>query len=189
MSEDIFHTTDLKGCEYAMSIINEYENNITSSVHTPDIKDRYDIDWTLSNGERVKVEGKDRKVNFKTKEPQYVSTYSTIMFNIEKYENMMKVYEEDNVYPVYAASYTDGVVLYGLPRLPQKEIMEQVKDVADTYRATGERKNTYWVGWYLINETTVENSKKKWQMRLKLPKPTWENNYGKILWKKDAERK
>lgn len=179
-----FHTADLNGCEYAMSILNEYENNVISSYHTTGEKDSYDMDWTLSDGTKIKVEGKDRKINFKTKEPQYVNTYSTVMFNVEKYERMMAAYTEDNIYPIYAASYTDGLVLYGLPRLPQKEIMEQVKDVTDTYNATGEMKNTYWCGWYLINKTTIAESEKKWQIRLKLPKPTWENNYGKILWKR-----
>ena len=183
--DSAFHTADLDGCEYAMSILNQYENNITSSYHTEGEKDRYDMDWTLNDGTKLRVEGKDRKVNFKTKEPQYVNTYPTIMFNVEKYENMMSTYEQDDIYPVYAASYTDGLVLYGLPRLPREEIEAEVKDVAETYNATGERKTTKWVGWYLINKTTVEESEKRWQIRLKLPKPTWENNYGKILWRDD----
>ena len=185
--DSAFHTADLNGCEYAMSILNEYENNITSSYHTEGEKDRYDMDWTLTDGTKLRVEGKDRKVNFKTKEPQYVNTYPTIMFNVEKYENMMSTYEVDDIYPVYAASYTDGLVLYGLPRLPREEIEAEVKDVTDTYNATGERKTTKWVGWYLINKTTVEESEKRWQIRLKLPKPTWENNYGKILWRYDDD--
>ena len=62
----IYHKVDVEGCEYAMSIINQYEHNIVNSTHTTGETDRYDIDWTLANGNKIIVEHKDRRIKYNT---------------------------------------------------------------------------------------------------------------------------
>lgn len=183
----IYHKVDVEGCEYAMNIINQYEHNIVSSTHTTGATDRYDMDWTLANGDKIIVEHKDRRIKYNTNEPQYTYTYDTIMFNVEKYEYLMGRYFNDDVYPIYMASYDDGLILYGLPRLPYNDIRSEINTVMDEYNKTGTMMETNWIKWKTITKTTVEKSDKSAQPRIMLPKPTDENNYGKILYKLNDE--
>ena len=184
-----FHMADLKGCNYAMDIIMSHPTNIVSWTHTGGDYDSYDMNWLIKRKDgthyTARVEGKDRTTNFKTGNPQYTYTYWTVMFNIEKYEELMKNWDEKGwgAYPVYEASYTDGVILYHLPKLPTEEIKETFKEAREG-AAKGERINNKWVHWYWLPDTSINTKKYSWKPRLDLPKPDDKNKYGKMLMKK-----
>lgn len=185
-----YHSVDIMGCDYAMDIVLSYPNTITDYSHTENEYEGWDMNWTATiNGENVKfaVEGKDRTLNWKTKKPQYIHTYPTAMFNVKKYEELMTKWRAENEWPIYMASYTDGVLLYALNRLPEEEITECVREAREAYDRDGTMINNKWCGWYRIATSTIEEKEKKWQLRLSLPLPTYENNYGKILWKRDGK--
>lgn len=171
----IFHNVDVAGCEDMMGVIMGHNNKIVSWSHTPGEYDSYDMSWTLYNGTEWSVEGKDRRINFKTGKPQYITTYDSIMLNYEKYFKLLDNYNVTGELPGYVADYTDGVVFYSLLNLPYEEIKESVEDAKNT------GKGNKWCGWFNIEKQTLRPGNTKRQLRLLLPIPSIENNYGKIL--------
>lgn len=185
MSE--YHIQDIDGCDYTMSVIKSYDNRITSWSHTEGEYDKYDMDWTCDSKFEGRPEfycqdeNKDRRYGWKTDydengnkvrvknydRPQYLSTYSSQMFNYEKYEPMMERYEQTRQVPIYTAGYLDGVWICDLRKLPKDLIYK-------------DRKDGGWRIYALIEERTMDGqSKKVWQPRFLIP-----NEYGRILKKK-----
>lgn len=179
--QNIFHNVDVAGCEDMMGVIMGHNNKIVNWTHTPGTFDSYDMDWTMDNGTKWCVEGKDRRINFKTGKPQYIDTYKTVMFNYEKYFNLMKNFTVTGELPGYAADYTDGVIFYHLLHLPYDEIERDVNEAITCKATTGKEIWNKWCGWFDIEKQTLAPGEKKRQLRLLLPKPSIENKYGKIL--------
>lgn len=173
-----YHTADVKGCQRAMDIINQHPNKIEKSYHTEGEKDRWDMCWTLNNGIKWEVEGKDRTYV----KPTYITTYDSVMYNYEKYFNQMKRLENNpDIRQGYLASYTDGVVFYNLSKLPYEEIREDVALSLMANQESGDYINGKWCKWFDIKTSTVAYGKVKKQLRLVFPLPNEENNLGKIL--------
>lgn len=179
MSE--FHRVDVAGCEDMMMVIEGHNNRIVEWTHTPGDYDSYDMNWTLDNGVEWCVEGKDRRVNFKTGEEQYTTTYSTVMLNYEKYFNLLDNYCSTGEMPGYVADYTDGIIFYSLLKLPYEEIRDCVNEALEYKERTGKEKWNKWCGWFNIEKQTLNPGNKKRQLRLLLPIPNENNKYGKIL--------
>lgn len=176
---DKFNEADIKGCGYAMDIVCSYPNFIERWEHTSYSKERWDMEW-YTPVTTFSVEGKDRSLNYRTGEPQYISTYDTVMFNVEKYEVLMDRWRSTGKWPLFLSSYADGVIIYSLPMLEEEEIRTCIEECRNNPQ---ERIKNKWCSWFRIRETTVEDSPMKWQLRLTLPKPSPLNGYGLILWK------
>ena len=176
-----FSQQDIDGCNYTMSIIMNYENRIISWTHTPGEFDKYDMDWLCESkyegtpNYHCQDENKDRRWAWKIEngvavrdydKPQYISSFSSQMFNYDKYEPMMERYKETGMKPIYTAGYQDGVWICDLRNLPTELIY----------------KNEEEGGWKVkrpIRARTMDSdAPKKRQDRFLIP-----NNYGKILYK------
>lgn len=181
-----YHQQDVDGCDYTMSIINHYENRIISWTHTEGDFDKTDMVWECESKYEgvpnyiVSVENKDRrwkwvsgltetgeKVMVQDKaQPQYISSFSSQMFNYEKYEPMMENYELTGEKPFYTADYQDCVWVCDLRKLPKDLIYKD------------EKKGGWAVELPIAKQTMNPYAKKKKQHRFLIP-----NNYGQILYK------
>ena len=118
---------DFDGCVYTMNVLREQEGimygnepmQIINCTHTEDEKAKYDMDWTGVIKGKIAVlcmdENKDRRYGWTNGErdyskPQYLATYSSQMFNFDKYEPMMEKYNETGIKQYYTAGYLDGVI-------------------------------------------------------------------------------
>lgn len=159
MSE--FNRVDVAGCNYTITVIEPYLNTTVTWEHTSSSQGDeycvYDLDGTSEKGYEYILENKDRRVNYKTKQPQYFNTYSTIMFNIEKYEQMMPISHSTGKIPLYAADYTDGVAICDLRRIPKEKVHKPINEGG-------------WMGKRNISKTTVNDTAKKEQLRFFIPK-------------------
>lgn len=140
----LFNKVDVNGCDYTMEVLAHHFNTDIQWVHTStslnDEHCKYDMDWT-SNSYQYAVENKDRRINWKTKEPQYYSTYPTVMFNIDKYNYLMDLYHTTGKIPLYTADYADGVVVFDLRTFPEncKEIWKEEREIQKTSVMGGEK--------------------------------------------------
>lgn len=175
-----FHQQDIDGCEYTMSVLRG-RLNIINWKHTEGDYDRYDMDMsaiTISTGELHHIcdENKDRRYGWKYDDdgnasidydkPQYISTYSSQMFNFEKYETMMDNYEQTGDWQGYTAGYLDGVILFDVATLPKDKIYTELKDGG-------------WKVYKWIREKTMDGrTEKVLQPRFLIP-----NEYGTIYYK------
>lgn len=161
----LYNNADVAGCVYTMEVLSPYFNKSVTWEHTSTSQNdeycKYDMDWTATtvNGSELVyvVENKDRRINWKTKEPQYFDTYETIMFNIDKYDELMEINRTTGKIPFYTADYADGVVVFDLRKFPSN-----CKDI--------------WVETRSIGKNTVEDGAKKQQARMFIPK-----SYGKFF--------
>ena len=184
------HKQDIDGCEYTMSVIMQNDNRVVSWSHTEGEFDKYDMDLTC----RSKFEGrptfsaidenKDRRWGWKTitdengeeisvidyDNPQFTTSFSSQMFNYEKYEPMMEIYENDRKMPVYTVGYQDGVWVCDIRTLPKDLIYKDIKD--------GGWKKKVWIK----KKTMDGKSKKVLQDRFLIP-----NEYGKIILRNDKQ--
>lgn len=180
MSE--YHIQDVDGCDYTMSIIMSYDNRITSWSHTEGEYDKYDMDWTCESKYEGRPEfycqdeNKDRRWGWKKEgkkmvrdysKPQFLSSFSSQMFNYEKYEPMMERYKETGQVPIYTAGYQDGVWVCDLRKLPEDLIYKK------------EEEGGWKVKCSIKEQTMNADSSKKEQDRFLIP-----NDYGRILKKK-----
>lgn len=131
----IFNVTDVRGCNYTMEVLSGYFNTEVRWVHTSDSQNdeycKYDMDWTATTTDGIEhqyiVENKDRRLNYKTKMPQFYNDYPTVMFNIDKYVEMMKISRTTGKIPLYTADYADGVAVFDLRTFPE-DCIEQWKE-------------------------------------------------------------
>lgn len=159
-----YNDADIAGCKYTMEVLEQYAQNPIEWEHTSISRNdeycKYDMDWTAvaHNGltYHYAVENKDRRVNWKTKVPQFYSTYPSVMFNIEKYKELMEISNTEGKIPLYTADYTDGVVVFDLRKFPT--------DCTEIWK---EKRN--------IGKNSVENGEKIMQERMMIPK-----EYGKF---------
>lgn len=168
MSE--IHQQDIDGCNYTMSVL-EGQIRISNWNHTKGEYDRYDMNWTGITDANIEItindENKDRRWEWKNgtrdyDKPQFFSSFSSQMFNYEKYEQQMAIYEASGIQQCYTAGYQDGVWLCDLSTLPKDKIY-------------ADWKITHW-----IKEKTMDgNSVKKKQDRFLIP-----NEYGTFFKKK-----
>ena len=183
------HQQDVDGCNYTMWVIGQYENRIITWSHTPNETDKYDMDWTCFDKYEsgftyeVQDENKDRRWGWKKEynedigkwvsvrdydKPQFLSSFSSQMFNYEKYEPMMALYEKTGQKPFYTAGYLDGIWICDLTQLPKDKIYTDEKDG----------------GWrvvrYIEKLTMSGRSYKVPQYRFNIP-----NEYGKVLYNKE----
>ena len=182
-----YHQQDIDGCDYTMSVIMQNENRILSWSHTPGEFDKYDMDWTCESqfeggpDYHCQVENKDRRWPWKTEydedgneisvqdydQPKFTSSFSSQMFNYEKYEDMTERYPLTKQVPLYTAGYQDGVWVCDLRKLPKEKIYTDVED------------GGWRVKKRIKKQTMNANANKISQYRFLIP-----NNYGKILYKK-----
>lgn len=179
---------DFDGCVYTMNVLREQEGimygnepmQIINCTHTEDEKAKYDMDWTgVIKGNiavRCMDENKDRRWGWKTiivngkkekvrdySNPQYLSKYSSQMFNFDKYEPMMEKYNETGIRQYYTSGYLDGVILFDVVTLPKELIYKPIEE--------GGWKIMAWV-----DDVTMDgNSEKKLKPRFLIP-----NEYGHI---------
>lgn len=180
MSE--YHIQDIDGCDYTMLVIMSYDNRITSWSHTEGEYDKYDMDWTCDSKFEggpefyCQDENKDRRYGWKNEDgkmvrdygnPQYLSSFSSQMFNYEKYEPMMERYKQTGQVPIYTAGYQDGVWVCDLRKLPKEKIYTDVED------------GGWRVKLSIKGQTMSASSSKREQYRFLIP-----NDYGIMLKKK-----
>lgn len=159
---ETFNGTDVRGCEYTMNVLAPYFNTNVEWYHTSTDYNlgeycHYDMVWRMpEKRKRCAVENKDRRWKWKDgvchySDPQYYDDYYTIMCNVDKIEKNLKLWETDNLVPLFTSDYTDGVFLLDLRRLP--------KDWKDR-----------WVKSKKISKTTLGGGEKKEQERVFIPK-------------------
>lgn len=184
------HQQDVDGCNYTMSVINDFENRIDDWSHTTGTYDGYDMTWTCHRTDgreyKAQVENKDRRWKWKvitepeTKEeimvqdldsPQYLEDYPSQMLEVHKYENMMEMHRKTGISQIYTAGYQNGIWISDVTRYP--------KDKVNTYQKDG--------GWRVkvkIAETTMKaGSRMVERDRILVP-----NNWGKTLKLYDKQR-
>jgi hypothetical protein len=175
--KDVFDTTDENSYNLTIERLksSKEESKIVETIKMPD-KCSYDAIFINSSREELQVEIKDRTINYKTKQPQYTYTYPTVMFEVDKYNKLIK----ETKHPVYCATYTDGVILYDLKKMNNLYKEEIEENVNEAKQALQEGKTSYSNKWATIKPTprkTVLNQTKIHQVKLQFPIPKKEENF------------
>lgn len=177
-----YNKQDNDGCFYTMDVLRNYIN-VVNCVHTVPDTCKYDLDMTgLTEHNEVfvaKDENKDRrwpwiKVVVNGDEvmvrdydnPRFISSFSSQMFNYDKYEYLMDKSETEGTIPLYTASYMDAIWVCDLRTLPKDKIYTPVD------------KGGWGVLLPIAEQTMNPYAKKKDQPRFLIP-----NNYGTIYYK------
>lgn len=173
----IYHQADLKGCEKAFNIINQYPNYISTWTHTPGETDSYDIQMTCTYPDGLvraeEAECKNRE------EPLYTLEFfkkNGVMFEMNKLNKQFQRLELGIPQHFINSTYDDYVIWYYLDTLPISEIRKCYNEALAT------KQNNKWCFWSWQRPRTYEPfCEKKRILKVILPFPDDNNKYGTVI--------
>lgn len=173
----IYHQADLKGCEIAYNIINQYPNYITSWTHTPGDTDGYDIQMTCTYPDGLVREEEAECKN--REEPLYTLEYmkkNGVMYEMDKLNKQFQRLYQGIPQHFINSTYDGYVIWYYVDTLPIQEIIKCYKEALAT------KQNNKWCFWSWQRPKTYQPTcEKKRILKVILPFPDDNNRYGTVI--------